>query len=87
MARYRFKNLPTTATAISRKIQRIIPQDSQVRFPRAVSQASSPTPAERKSFQREAPDRSGNLSLTVPGGTTQIVTTTSIDSFPAKNLI
>ena len=51
MARYRFKNLPTTATAISRKIQRIIPQDSQVRFPRAVSQASSPTPAERKSFQ------------------------------------
>ena len=61
MARYRFKNFPTTATAISRKIQRIIPQDSQVRFPRAVSQASSPTPAERK-----APDRRGNLSLMYP---------------------
>ena len=51
MARYRFINLPTTATAISRKIQRIIPQDSQVRFPRVVSLASSPTPAERKGFQ------------------------------------
>ena len=37
-ARYRFKNLPTTAIAISRKIQRIIADDSQVRLLWAVSQ-------------------------------------------------
>jgi hypothetical protein len=37
VARYRVKNLPTTASAISRKIQRIIPHDSQVRFRWAVS--------------------------------------------------